>query len=97
MKILFTSLDLHALNLSLEPIEFEFAPIKGDYVQIDQFVNNEERAIITNHLESLKKVISGEVNSRVWTKKNEEKILMIGLHFYEYTEEINEENEILIF
>lgn len=57
MKILFTSLDLHALNLSLEPVEFEFAPIKGDYVQIDQFVNDEEKLIITDHLYSLKKVI----------------------------------------
>lgn len=86
MKILFTSYHLRSLNMDLEPVEFETAPREGDRVQIDHFVNPEEKKLIVECLESQKRITSGEVGTRVWLKRNNETILMINLFFEKYSE-----------
>lgn len=93
MKVLFTSYDLRSLNFELEPVEFETAPLIGDRIQIDKFVTPDQKKLIEECLESQKRIISGEVNTRIWTKIENENALMLSLTFDEYTES----DEILVF
>lgn len=87
MKVIFISDDLLDIEVTLQAIEFETAPIVGDWIDVISFVDEDTSRKIETYLEAQGKLTLGLVNGRSWARKNYEAVMYAHLVFNELSED----------
>lgn len=81
MKVTFLATELTDANIKTKIIEFDSAPILGDYIAIMDFIEVEEKEIFSNHLKNNNKINLATVDGRIWNIIDGYNVLQLSLYF----------------
>jgi len=81
MKVQFTSDHLSDLGIQIPSSHFEFIPKVGDYIMIQDYMQEDEKQLFEDHMNTNDKIVLGAVNAVIWNKVNEENIVTLSLFF----------------
>ena len=90
MKVVIISNELMDADILIPEIEFPAEPVKGDYIDVETFLEEDNLIKFNNHLSEVMKLNQGYVRDRSWRNQDGEVMLFIFLEFSNDIE--NEEN-----
>lgn len=81
MRVTFLAKELVDLGILTKSTDFDVLPEIGDFVTITDFLEEPEKELFVNHIQSLNKIEMATVNGRIWSKIDGKNIIELSLHF----------------
>lgn len=87
MKVVLLSTELNQLEILIDTIEFPNPPIVGDYIDILDFLDDNQKSIYKSFFSSESKIEFAHVKSRSWHSVNGEVVMYLHL---EHLDEVSD-------